>query len=108
MCRLCPSVVSICFGPIWFWSDIRFSRTRSAILAGAELLEPIDDPMRVADRGDVRIRDEIDRVGGEHRDVGDGSGHGSRVDDDEVVRAAEHAAAAARRPARRAAPGRSI
>ena len=59
------------------------------ILSGAELPQAVDHSMCVAHGGDVRIRHEIDRVGGEHRDVGARTGDQAGVDDDVVVAAAQ-------------------
>ena len=59
------------------------------IFVGPELPHAIDDAMRVAHAGDVGIRHEIDRIGGEHGDVRTRPGHQAPVDDDVVVAAAQ-------------------
>ena len=40
------------------------------VFAGPELLEAVDEPMRVPDRGHVGVGDEVDGVGREHGHVG--------------------------------------
>ncbi len=59
------------------------------VFTGAELLEPIDQPVRIANGRDVGIGHEVDRVCRKHRRVRSGTGNGAGVDDDEVVGACQ-------------------
>ena len=82
---LWPSVASICFGRNLVLIGHLVQQHPQAVLARAEVLDSIDDPVGVPDRCDIGVGHEIDRLGLEHGDVGDRRCHRARVDDDEVV-----------------------